>query len=96
MRPRRTVNNEVAGTEKDLPAALYGGVKGAWSVKVPENVQLTAIWSPPLNASFTVTVSSTSKEVAATLFLSPRTIDAHLRNIYSKLEITSRRELRNL
>jgi DNA-binding CsgD family transcriptional regulator len=39
---------------------------------------------------------ATSKEVAATLFLSPRTIDAHLRNIYRKLEITSRRQLREL
>ncbi|GAB3828560.1 helix-turn-helix transcriptional regulator [Kribbella italica] len=39
---------------------------------------------------------STSKEVATTLFLSPRTIDAHLRNIFRKLEITSRRQLRDL
>ncbi|MFI5708956.1 ATP-binding protein [Kribbella sp. NPDC051620] len=43
-----------------------------------------------------VAAGATSKEVAATLFLSPRTIDAHLRNIYRKLEITSRRQLRDL
>ena len=34
-----------------------------------------------------------NKEVAAQLMLSPRTIDAHLRSIFSKLGITSRTEL---
>ncbi|GGK71638.1 helix-turn-helix transcriptional regulator [Sphaerisporangium melleum] len=41
-----------------------------------------------------VAAGATSKEVAATLFLSPRTIDAHLRNTYRKLDISSRRQLR--
>jgi len=34
-----------------------------------------------------------NKEVAAKLFLSPRTIDAHLRNVFAKLHITSRSQL---
>ena len=37
-----------------------------------------------------------NREVAAQLFLSPRTIDFHLRNVFAKLEIASRNELATL
>jgi DNA-binding CsgD family transcriptional regulator len=43
-------------------------------------------------ARFVATGAST-KAVAAQLFLSPRTVDAHLRNIFRKLGITSRGQL---
>jgi DNA-binding CsgD family transcriptional regulator len=37
-----------------------------------------------------------NREVAAQMFLSPRTIDFHLRNVFRKLEITSRMQLAQL
>ncbi|MBF6351030.1 helix-turn-helix domain-containing protein [Nocardia flavorosea] len=43
-----------------------------------------------------VAAGATSKEVATRLYLSKRTVDAHLRSIFRKLGITSRRQLRDL
>ncbi|MGM7667271.1 ATP-binding protein [Microbacterium sp. A93] len=43
-----------------------------------------------------VATGATSREVGTQLFLSPRTIEAHLRSIFRKLGITSRRQLRAL
>ncbi|MEE6295871.1 ATP-binding protein [Georgenia wangjunii] len=49
-----------------------------------------------LHVARLVATGATSREVGAQLFLSPRTIEAHLRNIFRKLGITSRRELKAL
>src|SRR5690606_23206376 len=43
-----------------------------------------------------VATGATNREVGAQLFLSPRTIEAHLRSIFHKLEISSRRQIRDI
>ncbi|MFC7787859.1 ATP-binding protein [Microbacterium sp. MAHUQ-60] len=49
-----------------------------------------------LHVARLVATGATSREVGAQLFLSPRTIEAHLRSIFRKLGITSRRQLRQI
>ncbi|MTB89016.1 AAA family ATPase [Aeromicrobium senzhongii] len=55
-----------------------------------------ALTAQELHVARLVATGATSREVGAQLFLSPRTIEAHLRSIYRKFGITSRRQLREM
>ncbi|GMA92457.1 hypothetical protein GCM10025869_29860 [Homoserinibacter gongjuensis] len=55
-----------------------------------------ALTAHELHIARMVAGGATSREIGAQLFLSPRTIEAHLRNIFQKLGINSRRQLRDL
>ena len=59
----------------------------------PDVEQLTA---QELRVARIVAGGARNREAAAALFLSPKTIDFHLRNIYRKLDIRSRSELANV
>jgi DNA-binding CsgD family transcriptional regulator len=56
----------------------------------PERVELTR---QERQVAAIVARGATNREAADELFLSPRTIDFHLRNIYKKLQVRSRTEL---
>ncbi|USQ77357.1 ATP-binding protein [Ornithinimicrobium cryptoxanthini] len=52
-----------------------------------------ALTAHELHIARLVATGATSREVGTQLFLSPRTIEAHLRSIFAKLGISSRRQL---
>jgi DNA-binding NarL/FixJ family response regulator len=91
----------------ELRTAGKRSVRGVVSVKTRTPYQArTESRSPPrplgrltaqeARVAALVAAGATNREAAEQLVLSPRTVDAHMRNILRKLELTSRKSLRNL
>jgi DNA-binding CsgD family transcriptional regulator len=55
-----------------------------------------ALTAQELQVATLVQQGMSNREVAAQLFLSPRTIDFHLRNVFTKTGVSSRVELARL
>jgi DNA-binding CsgD family transcriptional regulator len=72
--------------EKQLATTVEDLDPSALSELTPQELQVARLVSESLS----------NKEVAAQLFLSPRTIDAHLRSVFAKLGISSRTQLARL
>jgi DNA-binding CsgD family transcriptional regulator len=63
------------------------------TLSAPRGPGLDDLTPHELQVALTVGVGATNREAATALFLSAKTIDFHLRNIYRKLGIRSRSEL---
>ncbi len=76
---RTQAHNELRAAGETLAA----GDTPALGLLTPQQLQIARF----------IAQGATNREVAAQLFISPRTVDYHLRNIFTKLGITSRAEL---
>ena len=61
-----------------------------------ESSKVADLTAQELQVSRFVAQGLSNREVAGQLFLSPRTIDFHLRNVFTKLGVSSRAELTRL
>ncbi|MGW3348779.1 AAA family ATPase [Nonomuraea rubra] len=72
------------------------GPPGERSARAHETGTLSTLTPQELRITLAVGEGLTNREIAAQLFLSPRTVDYHLRKVFQKTAVTSRAELMRL
>jgi len=65
------------------------------SARVRDDTSRRQLTPQELQVGLALAEGRTTRETAARLFLSPKTVEYHLRHVYDKLEIRSREELRS-
>ncbi|MFH8693485.1 helix-turn-helix transcriptional regulator [Streptomyces chartreusis] len=75
-------------------AATKLGAAGERSVRPGRGVHM--LTAQESRVARMVASGETSREIGAALFISPRTVDAHVRSILRKLDVLSRRQLRHV
>jgi serine/threonine protein kinase/DNA-binding CsgD family transcriptional regulator len=88
LRPARQRIEQLGGTV-EMGSGSYGGFELTISFPVEAPVELTP---RELEVIQLLAEGLSNKEIARQLFISPRTVNFHLDNIYSKLDVSSRTE----
>ena len=96
-RPAST-SNELSSCSADVGATTFADqatteLRAAGGV-IDDDVATHRLLSPhELQVARLVVAGASNRDLAATLFLSPRTVEAHLTGIFRKLGVSNRREL---
>src|SRR5207248_11005441 len=64
------------------------------TARVRDDTHRQQLTPQELQVALTLAEGATTREAAARLYLSPKTVEYHLRHVYDKLEVRSRDELR--